>query len=205
MRVGKRRGNRLRNSEKPAGGTGFVRIIGGQWRGRKLPVANVPGLRPSGDRGRETLFNWLQAAMHGARCADLFAGSGALGFEAASRGAAEVTLVEKSPAAVDSLKKSAELLKATQVTIIEGDAVAWLGRQEPGCLDVVFIDPPFDSELAEAAMQAIRDSGVLGGEGLVYLESPRLARQGFLAGWVTVREKMMGDVRMQLLKMASTV
>jgi 16S rRNA (guanine(966)-N(2))-methyltransferase RsmD len=98
----------------PGGGRGYVRIIGGDWRGRKLPVAVAPGLRPSGDRGRETLFNWLQPVIRGARCADLFAGTGVLGFEAASRGAAEVWLVENAAPIAKVLRESARLLNAEQ-------------------------------------------------------------------------------------------
>ncbi len=122
---------------------GSVRIIGGKWRGRRLPVRDLPGLRPSGDRSRETLFNWLQASVEGAVCVDLFAGSGALGLEAASRGAAEVVLVEKLRAAVSDLRAVLLALKADQVTVIESDALQWLGSCPPQSVDIAFIDPPF--------------------------------------------------------------
>ncbi len=110
---------------------GTVRIIGGKWRGTRLRVRDLPGLRPSGDRGRETLFNWLQMHLRGARCADLFAGSGVLGLEAASRGAARVTLLEKSRPAAAEIRESLARLKAEQVELIEGDAIAWLAQCEP--------------------------------------------------------------------------
>lgn len=179
---------------------GMVRIIAGDWRGRKLPVADLPGLRPTGDRARETLFNWLQGHIHGARCADLFAGTGALGFEAASRGAAGVVLVERSRAAAQALRESASLLKAKNVSVEEGDAIRWLAGQPSNSLDLVFIDPPFDSQLAVEALDALQENACLAAGGLVYLESARggLATPG--AAWAVVREKVIGEVRMQLLE-----
>ena len=125
-----------------------VRIIGGSWRGRRLPVADVPGLRPSGDRCRETLFNWLQPWVSGADCADLFAGTGALGFEAASRGAASVLMVEKHPHAQVILRQGIEQLQAVQVRLQSGGAMSLIEDTKPDSFDIVFVDPPFDSNLA---------------------------------------------------------
>lgn len=179
--------------------TGTVRIIAGQWRGRRLAVPDLPGLRPSGDRSRETLFNWLQPVLRGARCVDLFAGSGALGLEAASRGAACVTLVENSRAAAQALRASVVELGADHVEVFEAEAIAWLRGQPPASIDIVFVDPPFGSGLAEQALAALAAGGCLAPGALVYLETDL---QGPTAGaaWETHREKRIGDVRMQLLK-----
>lgn len=183
-------------SRKP----GNVRIIGGQWRGRRLPVPDVPGLRPSGDRCRETLFNWLQPRLHQARCLDLFAGTGVLGFEAASRGAAAVILVEESKRAATALKEGIEALEAPQVSVVQADALAWLGAGSAGgAFDITFVDPPFGSGLASAALRLLEREGRVPAGGLVYVESAR-SETGPPAGpcWDLVREKLMGEVRMQV-------
>ena len=109
--------------------TGKLRIIAGEWRSRQLPVLDLPGLRPTTDRVRETLFNWLQNDVPGARCLDLFAGSGALGFEAASRGAASVTLLEMQPAAANQLAANMQLLQAQNMQLIRADALGWLEQK----------------------------------------------------------------------------
>jgi 16S rRNA (guanine(966)-N(2))-methyltransferase RsmD len=162
---------------KRAGGAGGrvppheVRIIGGQWKRSKLPVADVPGLRPTPDRVRETLFNWLGQNLDGWRCLDAFAGSGALGFEAASRGAAQVVLLERDRHLARSLNESAQRLKATALRVECADAVAWMARAAPSSFDLVFLDPPFDSALAAPALvAAVR---VIAPDGLIYLEQPR--------------------------------
>ena len=129
-------------SPRGAGPPGRLRIVGGEWRGRRLPVLDQPGLRPTPDRVRETLFNWLAPLITGARCLDLFAGSGALGFEAASRGAGRVVMIEKSANVVRVLRENRLLLDARQVEVIHADAGPWLaGQAEP--FDLVFLDPPF--------------------------------------------------------------
>jgi len=185
--------------------TGTVRIIGGKWRGRRLPVPDLPGLRPSGDRSRETLFNWLAPHIRGLRCADLFAGTGVLGLEAASRGAASVVLVEKARPAARSIRENLALLRAQdegmQIELVEGDALRWLENCEPGSLALVFVDPPFDSGLEKRAMQALAEGGCLADGALVYLETARHGN-GFVPGeaWEPVREKTVGDVLMRLLK-----
>jgi 16S rRNA (guanine966-N2)-methyltransferase len=187
----------------PGGGRGYVRIIGGDWRGRKLPVAVAPGLRPSGDRGRETLFNWLQPVIRGARCADLFAGTGVLGFEAASRGAAEVWLVENAAPIAKVLRESARLLNAEQVSVIETNALHWLAGRPASSLDLVFIDPPFDTGLAPQVLETLVDTRCLAPGALVYLECPRLDPLRAMKGFVQTREKVIGEVRMQLLQHAT--
>ena len=152
-----------------------VRIIGGQWKRTPLPVATVAGLRPTPARVRETLFNWLGQDMTGLRCLDAFAGTGALGLEAASRGAAEVVLVENDPQLVRNLQALKTRLKAETVRIERGDGVAALQQRRGQGLDVVFLDPPFGDDgnpaLFEAALKAARQA--LREDGLIYLEAPR--------------------------------
>lgn len=184
---------------------GFVRIIGGEWRGRRLPVADLPGLRPTGDRARETLFNWLQPWLRGARCADLFAGTGALGLEAASRGAAEVTLVDNTPLAVQALKAALVKLGVpgpkAGLHLAETDALRWLNLQPPRSLDIIFIDPPFGSRLETQALDLVVSRNLLDDGGLVYIETARNApplHPGL--GWEILREKTLGEVRMLLLR-----
>jgi 16S rRNA (guanine966-N2)-methyltransferase len=184
---------------------GFVRIIGGEWRGRRLPVADLPGLRPTGDRARETLFNWLQPHIRGAVCVDLFAGTGALGLEACSRGAAVVTLVENSPLAVQALRAALVKLQApgpgAGLYLEKADALQWLQAREPRSLDIVFIDPPFGSRLEVQALTIIDSGDLVGPGGLVYIETARNAppvHPGL--GWEIARDKTLGEVRMLLLK-----
>ncbi len=180
---------------------GTVRIIGGEWRGRRLPVRDLPGLRPSGDRGRETLFNWLQAHIRGAVCVDLFAGSGVLGLEAASRGAAEVALVEQHRLIAGDLRDVLLVLKADQVTVIENDALQWLQSCPAQSLDIAFVDPPFGLQLERQALDLLRSRDCIRPGGLVYIEIARDAA-GIIAGpaWEIAREKTVGEVRLLLLK-----
>ncbi len=147
-----------------------IRIIGGAWKRSKLLVADRPGLRPTPDRVRETLFNWLGQDLTGWHCIDVFAGTGVLGFEAASRGAAEVWLVEQDPALVLQLKSAQAKLQATAVRIQRGDAITVLRQLGAASMDLVFIDPPFDSILLDAALQAA--AAALKPAGRVYLEAP---------------------------------
>jgi 16S rRNA (guanine966-N2)-methyltransferase len=180
---------------------GTIRIIGGQWRGRRLPVADIPGLRPSGDRSRETLFNWLQSVVPAADCLDLFAGSGALGLEAASRGAGSSVLLDIEPKVVRLLAENVRLLNAENVRVELANALQWLKAVEPASFDLIFVDPPFDSALAQAALVAIAEIGILRAEGYVYVETPRSKSAPILPpGWSEWRNKVLGEVRMQLLK-----
>ncbi len=148
-----------------------IRIIGGQFKRTKLQVADKPGLRPTPDRVRETLFNWLGQDLSGWRCLDAFAGTGALGFEAASRGAAQVLLVEQDAALVAQLKRVQSQLKADGVQVLRGDAVAALRHAPAGSLELIFLDPPFDSAVFEAAVQAAAPA--LAATGFLYLEAPK--------------------------------
>jgi len=158
-------------SERPHRPPSEVRIIGGQWRRTRLPVPNVPGLRPTPDRVRETLFNWLGQDLSGWRCIDAFAGTGALGLEAASRGASEVRLIEQDSALVAQLSRQQLRLQAAAVRVERGDGVRALQRLAPASMDLVLLDPPFDSPLLALALpEAAR---ALAPQGFVYLESPR--------------------------------
>lgn len=178
---------------------GEVRIIGGIYKRTKLPVADKPGLRPTPDRVRETLFNWLGQDLTGWRCIDIFAGTGALGFEAASRGAAEVLLCEQDPQLVLKLKALQERLQAGCVRVERGDGVGLLRRQSPGSMQLVFIDPPFESTLFEPALKAAADA--IAPQGLVYLEAPRSWTAEELAplGLVIYRSSKAGAVHFHLL------
>lgn len=147
-----------------------VRIIGGQWKRTKLKVSDKPGLRPSPDRVRETLFNWLGQDLTGWHCVDAFAGTGVLGFEAASRGALEVLLVEQDAALVAQLKGTQDQLKAHSVRVLRGDAVAALRHLPPASQQLIFLDPPFESPAYEAALVASARALAVGG--FVYLEGP---------------------------------
>jgi len=134
---------------------GEVRIIAGDWRGRKLPVLSQTGLRPTSDRMRETLFNWLQYDIAGARLLDAFAGSGALGFEALSRGASDVVFLEKNPSVANQLKANLQLLKIDNAQIMQVDSQAWLAQPAFMQFDGVFIDPPFHQGLVEPIVQQL--------------------------------------------------
>lgn len=177
-----------------------VRLIAGRCKRSKLPVVQAEGLRPTADRVRVTLFNWLGVDLSGWRCLDAFAGTGALGLEAASRGAAEVVLLETHPQAVRSLQVTQERLKLSQVRVLRADALAYLRRAARASLELVFLDPPFaDAALRAAALQAAVPLVVL--DGLIYLESPQaLAPEDLPTGVALHRQGRAGAVHFQLLR-----
>lgn len=180
-----------------------VRIGGGAWRGRKLSFPDSAGLRPTPDRVRETLFNWLAPVIAGSRCLDLFAGSGALGFEAASRGAAEVVLVERDAAVVKSLREQQMRLAAAQIHIVQADALQFLhGPPQP--FDIVLLDPPFGQNLLEAALAALAP-GWLAPTAWIYLEAERAVGAEALhallpPGFELFRGKVAGQVGYHLAR-----
>ncbi len=180
-----------------AGTPGSVRIIGGRWRGTRLPVADRPGLRPTSDRVRETLFNWLQPQLPGARVLDLFAGSGALGLEALSRGAASAQLVEADARLAVSLKELGARLDASErLDVHAGDALAWL-RGEPGdVFDIAFVDPPFDADLWAPVLALL--PARMAAQAWIYLESPAASAPVLPGEWVLHREDHTRDVRYAL-------
>jgi 16S rRNA (guanine(966)-N(2))-methyltransferase RsmD len=173
-----------------------VRIIGGAWKRTKLPVADRPGLRPTPDRVRETLFNWLGPDLAGWRCLDAFAGSGALGFEAASRGAADVWLLERDATLVRALRQSAQRLHAANLHIECVDALAWMARAAAASFDLVLLDPPFGAGLGAPALAAALPLVAPGGR--VYLEvDTALAEPP--PGWCLLRVLRAGAVHAHLL------
>jgi 16S rRNA (guanine966-N2)-methyltransferase len=174
-----------------------VRLIGGDWKRSKLPVADKPGLRPTPDRVRETLFNWLGQRLDGWRVLDAFAGSGALGFEAASRGAAEVVLLERDAELARSLAASAGRLKAGNVRVEQTDALAWMRRAEPRRFDLVLLDPPFADALLEPAVAAA--SSLMGEAGWLYVESDQPWPPEH-ASWRLWRQSRAGSVHFALLR-----
>jgi len=183
---------------KPHGGAGEVRIVGGQWKRTPLPVSDRPGLRPTPARVRETLFNWLGQDLTGWRCIDAFAGSGALGMECASRGAAQVLLCDQDPELVTALKKVCTRLGAGNVEVRRGDGITAL-RTVPGTWDLVLIDPPFEAGLFDAALSA--GAGALTPNGRLYMEAPEAWDGARLAalGWKLERHLRAGAVHAHLL------
>ena len=182
-----------------------MRLIGGEWRSRKLSFPDANGLRPTADRVRETLFNWLQAQVPAARVLDLFAGSGALGFEAASRGASQVLMLELRKEAAASLHANREALQAKQVEVVAGDAFTWLesadARGDAG-FDIVFIDPPFDGSLGESALKTLARHRCLRQTSWVYFETRRSQPECVPEeDYCIFRKKTAGDVQYQLLQL----
>lgn len=171
-----------------------VRIVGGAWRSRLLEVASVPGLRPTPDRVRETLFNWLGQELDGLTCLDLFGGSGILGFEAASRGAERVVIVESDARAFAALRQAATTLHASQVELIRGDALKF-AQTTSDRFDVVFLDPPYNKGWLERLEPWL--GRVLKPDGWIYAESEAAVTE--LAGLSTVKAGRAGQVHFHLL------
>ena len=185
--------------KKPtSGGSGQIRIIGGQWRGRKLPVPDSPGLRPTTDRVRETLFNWLAPSMVDARCLDCFAGSGALGLEALSRYAASTTLLEMERHVAQQLQKNLATLKAEHGKVVNTNTLTYL-NQSGTPHDVVFVDPPFRKGLLEETLNLLETNGWLADSALIYVESEvENGMPPVPANWDLHREKIAGQVAYRL-------
>lgn len=174
-----------------------LRIIGGKWRGRKLAIADIDGLRPTGDRIRETVFNWLMGRIVESRCVDLFAGSGALGLECLSRGAAEVTLLEKHPLAVSQLRQHCQLLDAKSAKVVECDTLLWLEKATvaaTGMFDIVFIDPPFAADLWAEVIAKLDASNILSPNAIIYMETSKNHLLRTPAHWQLLKEKQSGQV-----------
>ena len=179
-------------------GSGQIRIIGGQWRGRKLPVPESPGLRPTTDRVRETLFNWLAPSIVDASCLDCFAGSGALGLEALSRYAANATLLEMERGVAQQLQKNLATLKASNAKVVNTNTLAFLA-QAGAPHDIVFVDPPFSKGLLEETLKLLENNGWLSDEALIYIESE--VENGLPPvpmNWHVYREKVAGQVAYRL-------
>ena len=183
---------------------GKLRIIGGRWRSRQLPIVDLPGLRPTTDRVRETLFNWLQADLPNAQCLDMFAGSGALGFEAASRGAIKVLMLELQAEAYKKLCDNTRSLMADNIQCLQQDAIAWLtdagqkvadNQSDMAGFDVVFIDPPYESELLAQSCALLEQHGLLADGAKIYLEYPAQKSLPKLpVNWQIIRGKQAGQI-----------
>ncbi|MBY8040302.1 16S rRNA (guanine(966)-N(2))-methyltransferase RsmD [Vibrio fluvialis] len=194
---------RQQNPSQKRAPSGQVRIISGLWRGRKLPVHDAEGLRPTTDRVKETLFNWLAQDIPHARCLDLFAGSGGLGFESASRQAEKVTMLEMNTQAFAQLKTNIAALKASNIEAINTDTLAYL--KQPGqAYDVVFIDPPFRQGLLQETVQLLEQNGWLAANAMIYIESEKeLPLTELPESWQLYREKLAGQVCYRLFERTS--
>lgn len=176
-----------------------MRLIGGKWRGTRLEVPETPGLRPTSDRVRETLFNWLMPVLPGARVLDLFAGSGALGLEALSRGAGSAVLVERDRALATALGRTLARLEGGEAAhVINADALAWLASPSEDRFDLAFLDPPFAAGLWEAVVPRLVDR--LGARAWLYVESPADATPALPADWALHREGRTREVRYALYR-----
>ena len=175
---------------------GRLRIVAGNWRSRLLDIADVDGLRPTSERIRETLFNWLSPRLQGARCLDLYAGTGALGLEALSRGAASVVFVEQSPVAEKQLTRNVDVLGADGATVLRQDALSYLACEPGEQFDIVFLDPPFAADLLEETCRLIDEKALLARGAVVYLEQDRNKPTPNLPGsWQVLKNKTAGNVR----------
>jgi 16S rRNA (guanine966-N2)-methyltransferase len=179
---------------------GRLRIVAGKWRSRLLEIADEPGLRPTSERVRETVFNWLAPLIPGSRCLDLFAGTGALGFEALSRGAASAVFVENSRRAAKVIETSAQILDASGAVIHCGDAAEYVRNARPASFDIVFLDPPFADDRLEDLCRLIDEHGILATGGRIYLEQDR-ARPGTVLPerWRVLKDRTAGNVRYMLV------
>ena len=175
-----------------------IRIIGGQWRGRKLDVLDADGLRPTLDRIRETLFNWLMHDIYGANCLDLFAGSGALGLEALSREAKFTQFVERESRNAAQISKHFKTLNCENAQVYAGDAAHWMQQHANQQFDVVFIDPPFSANVWQETFEQLDSSQLLANNAKIYVEAPKDAKFTIPDAWHVHRDKTFGTIRAML-------
>lgn len=193
-----------RNSQKPYSNSSHakgsqLRIIAGQWRSRKLPVANVQGLRPTTDRVRETVFNWLSTITPGSRVLDVFSGTGALAMEALSRGASSATMLEVNPIAARTLKSNLTLLKAEQAHVIETNSLSWLNRPASHPFDLIFLDPPFRLNLLAPTCELLERNGYINDKSHIYIEVEKeLTPLPIPDNWQLKKSKTAGQVSFSL-------
>ncbi len=179
--------------------TSELRIIGGKWRSRRLRFTGAEGLRPTTDRVRETLFNWLAPYTHDAHCLDVFSGSGALGLETLSRGASEVVFLEKNKVAASSIKQNLETLGSDKGHVIHTDSLNWLATQPAQPFDIVFLDPPFHNGLLEPCYKLLSSQGWLADNALIYIEMEQgLSIEDLPNNWHLSKERHAGQVIIQL-------
>jgi len=185
-------------SRKPLKG-GFIRVISGKWRGKKLPVQDKEGLRPTTDRTKETLFNWLMNDIREANCLDCFSGSGSLAFEALSRYARNTTLLEKDHQVANQLRENLKTLKVENATLIETDSINYLQQTASQKFDIVFIDPPFNKDLVQPCCDALEENAYLSDNALIYIEKE--SQSGSFVtpeNWQLLKEKSTAQVSYQL-------
>lgn len=191
-----------KQSRLRATGPGYLRIIGGRWRSRQLRLPEGDSVRPTPDRVRETLFNWLQPWIEGAECLDLFAGSGALGLEALSRGAAHAVLVEQNAVVIAALRANVESLRASGAEVVAGDGVGYLhGNARP--FDIVFLDPPYRSSLLPICSDLLVKGSWIKPGGLIYLETASDQEPPIPESWTLLRSKQAGQVGYHLAQSRS--
>ena len=181
--------------------TSSCRVIGGKWRGRKITFDDAEGLRPTTDRIRETIFNWLQSYIHQSHCLDAFAGSGVLGFEALSRGASDLVFVEQNSQTVKNLKENINTLKADKVKVYQQDALRWLSSakcEQP--FDLVFLDPPFHAGLLTKAATLLAQSGCLAKDAIIYVEHNIAEDIKLPENWFCLKQKKAGQVAYKLFE-----
>lgn len=196
---GKRKSDIRKSDKGSTSQPGRLRIVAGIWRSRVLDIADVEGLRPTPERVRETLFNWLTPGIAGNRCLDLYAGTGALGIEALSRGANEVVFVEKSRRAVTALRRNVENLEADGASVKHVDAIEFLGDYSGEPFDIVFLDPPFDDDNIAELCRLLAETNSLTADARIYIEQDRHRSLPDLpAGWSLLKQKTAGNVRYML-------
>lgn len=174
--------------------TGTLRIIGGQWRSRKLPIADLPGLRPTMDRVRETVFNWIAFNLPQATVLDLFSGTGALAFESLSRGAKSAVMLEKSPVAAQMLKENLQLLKTPDGQVLNQDTLSYLNKPALKPFDIIFIDPPFHQDLIEPVCDLLETNGYLTSGSLIYIEAEKMLAINPPSNWQLQKQKEAGQL-----------
>lgn len=177
-----------------------IKIIGGNWRSRQIEVLDVQGLRPTPNRVRETLFNWLQGDIFNAHCLDLFAGSGALSFEAASRGAKFVVQIENNAAACDILKANVQKLGATQIQTLQTDALTFLAKSHENQFEIVFLDPPFGLDLVAQSCELLTKNNWLVPYAKIYIETETALKLDLPENWRLLKDKKAGEVAYRLFE-----
>lgn len=185
--------NKPKKTHKKTSAQGAIRIISGKYRGRKLPVLDAEGLRPTTDRVKETVFNWLMPYIQDSVCLDCFAGSGGLGFEALSRGAEKVTFIELNKSAAQQIQNNLRQIGANNADVINKDALSFLNTQAQS-FDLVFIDPPFRQELINKTLSAL-EQGWLADDALIYIEmESEQTKLNIPVNWILLKEKKAGQV-----------
>lgn len=184
---------------KKSTNSGFIRLISGKWRGKKLPVKDKEGLRPTTDRTKETLFNWLMHDIRDANCLDCFSGSGSLAFEALSRAAKSVLLLERDKQVTQQLNTNLVALGANNAQVIETDSIIYLQQAAQQQFDIVFVDPPFNKGLLSPCCHALEKNGYLEPQALIYIEMEvQLTEIDLPDNWLRIKEKSTGQVAYQL-------